>query len=222
MVTGAKSGRNMLPDGSTLAVFVLAALALLLLPGPNVLYLVARGIDQGRRPALISTLSIGAGDLVHVTAAAVGLSALLRSSAMAFSVVKFLGAGYLIYLGIRTLLDRRAVIEESKPAVAPAHRVFVQGLMIAVFNPKTAIFFLAFFPQFVDPDHGAAWSQFLVLGAVFVLLGIVTNSGYALLGSTAGRWLKSSVGFRRSQRYIAGTVYIALGISTALVGSRRG
>jgi threonine/homoserine/homoserine lactone efflux protein len=211
-----------MPDGSTLAVFFVAALALLLLPGPNVLYLVARGIDQGRRPALISTLSIGLGDLVHVTAAAVGMSALLRSSVMAFSVVKFLGAGYLIYLGIRTLLDRREVVEEAAPVAASTHRVFAQGLMIAVFNPKTAIFFLAFFPQFVDPDRGAAWSQMLVLGGLFVLLGITTNSGYALLASSAGRWLKSSLGFRRSQRYIAGAVYIALGISTALVGSKRG
>jgi threonine/homoserine/homoserine lactone efflux protein len=210
-----------MPAGATFAVFVVAALALLLLPGPNVLYLVARGIDQGRRPALISTLSIGLGDLVHVTAAAIGLSALLRSSAVAFSAVKFLGAGYLVFLGIRTLLDRSRPAGADARIVSPAGREFLQGLTIAVFNPKTAIFFLAFFPQFVDPDRGAAWSQILMLGAVFVLLGITTNSCYAMLASTAGNFLKSSVGFRRSQRYVAGTVYIALGISTALVGSKQ-
>jgi threonine/homoserine/homoserine lactone efflux protein len=211
-----------MPDGSTMVVFFVAALALLLLPGPNVLFLVARGIEQGRRPALISTLSIGAGDLVHVMAAAAGLSALLRSSAAAFNVVKFLGAAYLIYLGIRTLLQRGSANAAHQPATASAPRVFAQGLMIAVFNPKTAIFFLAFFPQFIDPDHGAAWMQMLMLGACFVLLGIATNSGYALLAGTAGQWLKNSVGFQRSQRYIAGTVYIALGITTAFAGSRRG
>lgn len=211
-----------MPEGSTLIVFVAAALALLLLPGPNVLYLVARGIDAGRGPALISTLSIGLGDLVHVTAAALGLSALLRSSAVAFSVVKFAGAAYLIYLGLRTLIDRRVTVARETSSSNSTRREFAQGLTIAVFNPKTAIFFLAFFPHFVDRDQGSAWTQMLALGVVFVLLGITTNSGYALLASGAGAWLKRSVGFQRSQRYLAGAVYIGLGISTALAGTRRG
>jgi threonine/homoserine/homoserine lactone efflux protein len=210
------------PDASTFALFVAAALALLLVPGPAVLYVVARSVDQGRPAGLASVLGVGIGSLVHIAFAAVGLSALLASSAAAFSVVKWLGAAYLIWLGLQRLLtqdeeDDLAVVESERLS-----RVFLQGVVVNVLNPKTALFFLAFLPQFVDPARGAAWTQIVVLGATFVAVGLCTDSSYALLGGTAGDWLRrksQGASFRWMRRYVPGGVYIALGAATAVSGS---
>lgn len=206
-----------MPDTSTLLVFAAAALALLIVPGPAVIYIVTRGIHQGRRAALVSAWAVGLGSLVHAAAAALGLSALLMSSALVFSVVKYLGAAYLIYLGIRALLARG---EDTAQRTAPAPRglwqVFRQGLVISVLNPKTALFFIAFLPQFVDPSRGAASVQILILGLVLVALGICTDSAYALLSGSLGSWLRRSAAFERRQRFLSGGVYVALGATTAL------
>jgi threonine/homoserine/homoserine lactone efflux protein len=209
------------PDASTLGLFVAAALALLLVPGPAVLYVVTRSVDQGRPAGLASVLGIGLGSLVHVAFAAVGLSALLASSAAAFGVVKWLGAAYLVWLGLQRLLVRSE--EDAPVAVAPERlsRVFLQGVVVNVLNPKTALFFLAFLPQFVDPALGTAWTQVVMLGAAFVAVGLCTDSLYALLGGTAGDWLRrksKSARFRRGQRYASGSVYVALGVATAISG----
>jgi threonine/homoserine/homoserine lactone efflux protein len=211
-----------MPDASTFALFVAAALALLLVPGPAVLYVVTRSVDQGRPAGLASVLGVGIGSLVHIAFAAVGLSALLASSAAAFSAVKWLGAAYLIWLGLQRLLtqdeeDDLAVVESERLS-----RVFLQGVVVNVLNPKTALFFLAFLPQFVDPARGAAWTQIVVLGATFVAVGLCTDSSYALLGGTAGDWLRrksQGAGFRWMRRYVPGGVYIALGAATAVSGS---
>jgi threonine/homoserine/homoserine lactone efflux protein len=211
-----------MPDASTFALFVAAALALLLVPGPAVLYVVARSVDQGRPAGLASVLGVGIGSLVHIAFAAVGLSALLASSAAAFSVVKWLGAAYLIWLGLQRLLtqdeeDDLAVVESERLS-----RVFLQGVVVNVLNPKTALFFLAFLPQFVDPARGAAWTQIVVLGATFVAVGLCTDSSYALLGGTAGDWLRrksQGASFRWMRRYVPGGVYIALGAAMAVSGS---
>ncbi len=208
-----------MPDAATLALFVAASLALTLTPGPAVLYIVARSVEGGRPAGLASALGVGAGGLVHATLAAVGLSALLASSAAAFAVVKWLGAAYLIWLGLQRLLARDE--EEAPTAVEPARlsRVFLQGAIVDVLNPKVALFFLAFLPQFVDPSGGAAWSQILVLGGVFVAVGLCTDGLYALLGSAAGGWLRRrSAGFREGERYVSGSVYLALGAATAVSG----
>jgi threonine/homoserine/homoserine lactone efflux protein len=211
-----------MPDASTFALFVAAALALLLVPGPAVLYVVARSVDQGRPAGLASVLGVGIGSLVHIAFAAVGLSALLASSAAAFSVVKWLGAAYLIWLGLQRLLTQD---EEDDPAVVESERlsrVFLQGVVVNVLNPKTALFFLAFLPQFVDPARGAAWTQIVVLGATFVAVGLCTDSSYALLGGTAGDWLRrksQGASFRWMRRYVPGGVYIALGAAMAVSGS---
>jgi threonine/homoserine/homoserine lactone efflux protein len=210
------------PDASTFALFVAAALALLLVPGPAVLYVVARSVDQGRPAGLASVLGVGIGSLVHIAFAAVGLSALLASSAAAFSAVKWLGAAYLIWLGLQRLLtqdeeDDLAVVESERLS-----RVFLQGVVVNVLNPKTALFFLAFLPQFVDPARGAAWTQIVVLGATFVAVGLCTDSSYALLGGTAGDWLRrksQGASFRWMRRYVPGGVYIALGAAMAVSGS---
>ncbi len=208
-----------MPEGSTVAVFVVAALALLVVPGPAVLYIVARGIDQGRAAGVVSALGVEAGSLVHVAAAALGLSAVLASSATAFAAVKYLGAAYLVYLGVRTLLTRGAAEAAVVRAPRSLGRIFAQGVVVQVLNPKVALFFLAFIPQFVDPGRGSVAGQTLLFGGILVGLGVVTDGAYALAAGTAGGWLKGNAGFSRAQRWVAGTVYVGLGVGTAVAGS---
>ena len=204
-----------------LPVFLVAALVLLLTPGPAVLYIVARSLDQGRLAGLVSVLGIEVGNSVHVLAAAVGLSAVLLSSALAFSIVKYLGAAYLIYLGLRRLWARDAVQPAAGLQRQSLRRIFRQGVIVAVLNPKTALFFLAFLPQFVDPSKGSVTAQLLTLGCLFVLMAIVTDSLYALLAGTAGHWLKGTRSFARAERYVVGSVYIGLGITAALADAHQ-
>jgi threonine/homoserine/homoserine lactone efflux protein len=200
------------PDSSTLWVFSLAALALLAIPGPAVLYIVVQSAEQGRRAGLASVAGIHVGTLVHVAAATAGLSALIVASALAFSVVKYAGAAYLVYLGVRKLLERDAD-PALTPRREPLRRAFVRGVVVNVLNPKTALFFLAFLPQFVDADRGSVWSQALVLGLLFVALGLVSDSLYALAAGTVGALLRRR---RRRLRYGSGVVYIGLGAAAAL------
>ena len=209
-----------MPDASTFALFVAAALVMLVVPGPSVLYIVARSVEGGRIAGLVSVLGVQTGALVHIAFAALGLSAILASSAVAFSVVKWLGAAYLVWLGLRRIFGGE---EEEVVAVEPARlsRVYVQGVVVNVLNPKTALFFLAFLPQFVDPSRGAAWTQVLLLGATFVVLALCSDGLYALLSGTAGAWLRRSTkraAFRRGQRLVSGGVLIALGAVAAVSG----
>ncbi len=206
---------------SKLPLFFLAAIVLLLTPGPAVLYIVARSVDQGRRAGLVSVLSIEVGNSMHVLAATFGLSALLASSALAFSVVKYLGAAYLIFLGVRKLLSPEAAISSTAVSPQSRRRIFSQGVLVAALNPKTALFFLAFLPQFVDSAHGAIAPQMLTLGGLFVAMAIVSDSLYALTAGTLGNWLKTSRGFWRAERYVVGGVYVGLGLTAALSGSNK-
>jgi threonine/homoserine/homoserine lactone efflux protein len=208
-----------IPDAPAIGVFVVAALALLLVPGPAVLYVVARSIQQGRRAGLASVVGIHVGTLVHIAAATLGLSALVVSSAVAFTAVKIAGAAYLVGLGIWTLFSSRA-----EPAVALGgernlRRAFAQGIVVNVLNPKTALFFVAFLPQFVDPNAPHPAVQIAFLGALFALLGLITDSLWALAAGTAGGMLRRSRRYLRTQRYVTGTVYIGLGVATAFAGS---
>jgi threonine/homoserine/homoserine lactone efflux protein len=207
------------PALSTLLLFAVAATVLIVIPGPAVMYIVARGVDQGRRAGVVSALGVNAGSFVHVVAATLGLSAILVSSAVAFSVVKYAGAAYLIYLGARTLMRREKLDVDVSAPPLPLGRVFYQGVLVNVFNPKVAIFFFAFLPQFVKPGHGATAWQIFLFGSLFVLIGVCSDSAYALLAGTAGRWLRGNLSFARVQRYVAGGVYIALGLVTAVAGS---
>lgn len=201
-----------------LPVFLIAALALLLTPGPAVLYIVARSIDQGRRAGLVSVLGIETGNFVHVLAATLGLSALLLSSPLAFTAVKYLGAAYLVYLGVQRLLSHETVRQVADVQSHSLWRTYSQGVAVAVLNPKTALFFIAFLPQFVDASRGAVTHQFFLLGCTFVLMAIVTDSLYALLAGSLGKWLKGAQGFVFAERYLVGAVYISLGVMAALVG----
>lgn len=209
-----------MPDPSTLALFVVAALALLVVPGPSVLYIVARSLHQGRRAGLVSALGVQTGGLVHVLAAAVGLSALVLSSALLFSAVKYLGAAYLVFLGVRTLLAPVEVHEVQRPAPRCLGQVFWQGALVNALNPKTALFFLAFLPQFIRPERGPVALQTLTLGALFLLLATLSDGTYALLAGTVGKRLQGNRVFARRQKYVTGGVYIALGIGTATVGHK--
>lgn len=199
-----------------LPVFLLAALILLLTPGPAVLYIIARSMDQGRLAGFVSVLSIEVGNSFHVLAATLGLSAILLSSALAFTIVKYLGAAYLVYLGIRRLLAGTDAHEIARYQYQSLRRIFSQGVVVAILNPKTALFFLAFLPQFVDPSAGSVALQLLTLGGMFVMMAIVTDGTYALLSSTAGGWLKRNRSFLRAERYVLGSVYIGLGVTAAL------
>ena len=203
-------------EPSTLLLFVAAALALLAVPGPAVLYIVAQSVDQGRRAGLVSMLGIHTGSLVHVAAAALGLSSLLVSSATAFQVVKYAGAAYLIFLGVRRLLTREDV--GSPPRPRSRARLFRQGVVVNVLNPKTALFFLAFLPQFVDVEGGHVGLQIVVLGLLFTALGLLSDGTYALLAGTLGGRLRRSRAFAHAQRWVSGTVYVGLGAATARPG----
>jgi threonine/homoserine/homoserine lactone efflux protein len=201
-------------DIARLSFFITASVVLLLTPGPAVLYIITRSVEQGRRAGLVSVLGIEAGGLFHVVAAAVGLSAILLSSALAFDIVKYLGAAYLIFIGIRTLRAKDAPTG-IKIARKSHRQLFTQGVIVNILNPKLALFFFAFLPQFVDPARGAVGLQFLILGLIFVGIATITDSGYAIAAGTAGGWLQRNPHFQRIQRYVAGTVYIGLGITAA-------
>jgi len=199
------------PDSTSMWLFGLAALALLVIPGPAVLYIVFQSAEQGRRVGLASVAGVHLGTLVHVAAASAGLSALIVASSLAFSVVKYAGAAYLVYLGIRKLLQRDPETQVERKR-EPLRRAFVRGMIVNALNPKTALFFLAFLPQFIAPDRGGVWSQALVLGFVFVGLGLITDSLYALAAGTVGGLLRRR---RNTVRYGSGLVFIALGATAA-------
>ena len=212
-----------MPSSSTLALFAVAAVTLLVIPGPAVLYIVTRSVDQGRAAGLASVCGVHVGTLVHVAAAALGLSALLVSSATAYHAVRWLGAAYLIWLGVRRLLARD---EDAPAAPGPGtrrhglRRIFAQGVVVNVLNPKTALFFLAFLPQFVDVSRGSVPFQVVVFGVAFVLLGLVRDGTYALLASTGAGWLRRRPRVARTSRLVSGGVLISLGLTPALAGSR--
>jgi threonine/homoserine/homoserine lactone efflux protein len=209
------------PTDARLAVFLAASLALALTPGPAVLFIVARSLELGRRGGLRSVAGVALGNAVHAAGTALGLAAVLASSPVAFAVVRYAGAGYLAVLGLRKLLapaDDGARKETPAPPPPPAAAVR-QGFLVAVLNPKTALFFLAFLPQFADASRGALGGQLLVLGGIFVTIGVCTDSGYALLAGAMGAFLRGHPGLVRLERRAAGLVYLGLGILAAVAGA---
>jgi threonine/homoserine/homoserine lactone efflux protein len=200
-------------DPSSLALFAAAAFALAVVPGPAVLYIVARSVDQGRLAGFVSALGIATGSLVHVTAATIGLSSLLASSATAFTIVKYAGAVYLILLGIRRLMTREVLEEAVVRGRRSRRSLFANGVVVNVLNPKTALFFLAFLPQFVDPEAGSATVEILVLGLTFTLIALASDSTWALLAGTLGGWLKRSRWYLGVKRWVTGFVFVGLGAS---------
>ena len=211
-----------MPAPEVFAAFAVASLALLIVPGPSVLYIVTRSIDQGRSAGLVSVLGIHTGSVVHVAAAALGVSAILASSAVAFGVVKYVGAAYLIWLGIRTIRERHEERPSGPVGGRSLGRVYAQGVVVNVLNPKTALFFLAFLPQFVDVSRGAVTLQIVILGLTFILLGFVSDGSYALVASRVSRRFSTRPRSERGtlRRWLPGLTLIGLGIVSALTGRR--
>lgn len=210
------------PGAANLGLFVSAALVLLVIPGPAVLYIFARSVAQGRMAGLVSIVGIHTATIVHVIAAALGLSAILASSALAFSIIKYAGAAYLIWLGLKKIFGR------SEPADADIKlkrhgywRLFRDGFIVNLLNPKTALFFLAFLPQFVEVSRGHVAMQIAFLGLLFTALGLITDGCYALAAGTAGNWLKKSRGYLKLERYVSGALFIGLGVTAAFAGNQK-
>ena len=210
-----------MPSLSTYALFVATALALLAIPGPAVLYVVGRSIDQGRTAGLASVLGITTGTIVHITAATVGLSSLILASKVAFDAVRYVGAAYLILLGVRRLLTQG---QEEVAGVRPPRtlrRLYSQGLVVNLLNPKTIVFIFAFIPQFVDVGAGHVWLQILLLGLTFAGLGLMSDSLYAIVAGTVADRLRGTPLVARVERWFGGTVLIGLGVASALVAPNR-
>ncbi len=209
-------------NGTLLLGFVAAALVVLILPGPGVAYVMARTLGQGLHAGLISALGLSVGVLVHVAAAVAGLSAILLSSAAAFEFVRLLGAAYLIYLGLRALLAARKAgageIAAARPL--PVGRIFRDAVMVSVLNPKIAVFFLAFLPQFVDPGLGAVSLQIMLLGLLYAGLAVMTDGSYALVAGGLHGWLGRRLLSGPMPQYLSGFVYLGLGLHTLLTGRR--
>jgi len=201
------------PEVHTFVIFAAASAAFLAVPGPSVIYIVSRSLAEGRTAGIVSALGIQTGGLIHVTAATIGVSALLASSAAAFSVVKYAGAAYLIYLGIRRLLEGEEPERAQGDRRAGRKRLFWQGVLVNSLNPKTALFFLAFLPQFVDPERGAVAPQVLALGVLFLVLATLSDSTYALVAGSVRGWLGER---RRALARISGCSYVGLGVLAAL------
>ena len=203
-----------MPDLGSIITFGVASIALLLIPGPAVIYILNRSVSDGREVGLAAVAGLELGNMVHVVAASAGLSAVLATSATAFNTVKWLGAGYLVFVGVRTLLMRPATMSGDSTSVT-LKRSFTQGVVVNTLNPKVALFFVSYLPQFIDADKGAAWSQALVLGTVFVLIGCCTDGMYALTASALRNKLLTGRTLPVVQRYVAGTVFVALGVMAA-------
>jgi threonine/homoserine/homoserine lactone efflux protein len=211
-----------IPSTASIEVFALAATLLLLTPGPAVLFIVARSVEQGRMAGLASVFGITTGTLVHVLASTLGLSALLASSAVAFAIVKYAGAGYLIYMGVRRILRRTdAPASTLKLPRRSLGRLYRDGFIVNLLNPKTALFFLAFLPQFVDPARGSLPFQIAFLGLMFTLMGLLSDGLYAMIAGTAGAWVKRQSRYWDWERYVTGGVFIGLGVTAALAGGRK-
>jgi threonine/homoserine/homoserine lactone efflux protein len=210
-----------MPSPTTYGLFILTALALLAIPGPAVLYVVSRSIDQGRRAGLSSVLGITSGTVVHVTLASVGLSSLVLASRVAFDAVRYVGAAYLVFLGVRRLLTKHT--DDSLEPAPPRTRrdLYTQGLIVNLLNPKTIVFIFAFIPQFVDVAAGHVALQIMLFGFTFAALGLCSDSLYAVVAGTVADRLRGTPLVARVERWFGGTVLIGLGLASALVAPHR-
>ncbi|MFL6129533.1 MAG: LysE family translocator [Mycobacteriales bacterium] len=211
-----------MPSAATLLLFAAASVALVAVPGPNVLFVLARGIGGGRRAAVVSVLGVETATLCFVTSAAFGLTAVLASSAVAFAAVRYAGAAYLVFLGVRALLDRDGPDPVRPRVPVRAGRTYRQAFGVGISNPKVALFFLAFLPQFVTPAAGSATPQVLVLGLVFLAVATVLDLGWAMLAGLLAGWLRRHPALLRRQRFLAGPVYLGLGAYAAVAGGASG
>ena len=204
-----------MPDLNSLISFAVASVALLVIPGPAVIYIVNRSVADGRQIGLAAVVGLELGTFMHVLAATVGLSAILATSENAFNVVKYLGASYLVLIGLRTLTRKPEAISTSASSMTQS-QAFRQGFIINMLNPKIALFFLSFLPQFIDPNISSNARQSLILGSVFVLCGFVIDGIYALTASSLREVLVRGKALPFIQQYVAGVVFVLLGVAAAL------
>ena len=207
-------------EPSQLYLFLIASFALLITPGPAVLYIVARSVNQGRLAGITSVLGVETANFLHASAATLGLSAILLSSSLAFNLVKYLGAAYLVYLGVRKIMSSNEDVRAELSQRESLSRIYGQGFIVNLFNPKTALFFFAFLPQFVNVSNTNVTLQMFLLGIMFVVMALITDSAYALVSSSIADRLNSNQSFARNQKYFTGLIYIGLGVLTAFTGSR--
>ncbi|HEY5423899.1 MAG TPA: LysE family translocator [Ilumatobacteraceae bacterium] len=210
-----------MPSPSTLPVFVAASLVLLVIPGPAVLFIVARSGAQGRRAGLVSVLGVHTASIVHVLAAVAGVSAVVVASSLAFTAVKVVGGCYLIFLGLKSLRNARTASVASAPRIRATKQLFAEGFLVSLLNPKVALFFLAFLPQFVERGNGPIWSQTLLLGLLYIALGLCSDSMYALLGARLGSRFSGHAARVRATRYAEGGILIGLGVLSLAIPHRR-
>jgi threonine/homoserine/homoserine lactone efflux protein len=211
-----------IPGAANIGLFVSAALVLLLIPGPAVLYIIGRSMERGRLAGVVSVLGITTATLVHVAAATLGLSTVLASSALAFSIVKYAGAAYLIWLGLKKIFSRAEANGDDASLTRVSHgRLYREGFIVNLLNPKTALFFLAFLPQFVEVERGHVAVQIAFLGLLFASLGLITDGCYAVAAGTAGGWLKRTRAYLRFERYVSGFLLIGLGLTAAFAGNHK-
>ena len=203
-----------MPTLDSIVAFAIASLALLVIPGPAVLYVINRSIADGRSIALAGVAGLELGNFVHVIAATIGLSAVIAASATAFGIVKWIGAGYLVFIGLRTLIKKPQAMEAQSTSLTRG-KSFTQGIIVNTFNPKVALFFLSFLPQFIDEKLGSAALQSLILGSMFVAIGLCTDGMYAILASALRTTLLRGKSLPFVQRYVAGSVFVLLGVIAA-------
>ena len=203
-----------MPDKAAFFTFLVAAFMLNIAPGPDMLYVIGRSVGQGRKAGIVSSLGVFVGCWVHILAAAFGIAALLRSSPVAFNVVRYAGAGYLLYLGARMIAQKTDL---ARPELEPENlmSIFRQGVITNVLNPKVAIFFLAFLPQFIDARRGSVALQIILLGLIFNVGGTLVNLGVAYAGGTLGELLRRNQSIARWQRRFTGLIFVGLGLRLA-------
>lgn len=202
---------------TVLPLFLLAAWALNIVPGPDMLYVLARSANQGRRAGLASALGIAGGCVIQTALVALGLAGILAAVPLAYEVVKFVGAGYLIYLGIRALFSRQNALNTPQVEQTALWRIFAQGVLTNVLNPKVALFFLAFLPQFTSPAYGSVPLQIIILGMIFNVSGTLVNIVVALLAGSLGGWLKRNARVSRMLNWLTGCIFIGLGVRLAFL-----
>lgn len=203
-------------DQTTLVTYVAIVLGFVFIPGPATLLTVARATSAGTRVGMATGLGIAVGDMIHTALAVVGLSAIILASAFAFSLIKYLGAAYLVYLGLRAIFDRASRAAPSATMNITASAAFRQGILSEVLNPKTALFFLAFLPQFVRPENGSVLLQLAILGLIMVALGFLSTMIFALTAGRIGNFLRRNATIVKWQGKVVGSIYCALGVRLAL------
>lgn len=204
-----------MPSIHSFGIFFTAALILAVTPGPGIFYVLTRSLSGGRRDGIASSFGTALGGLAHVLASALGLSAILATSTLAFSIIKWIGAVYLVYLGLRMLVSQNIDMQYESFDRTNTRRIFIQGMTTEILNPKTALFFLAFLPQFINPQ-GPIVLQFLILGSISVFLNTNVDLLVATFAGSIGQRLKESLRLRRGQSLLSGCALIALGMYIAL------